>query len=146
METTIRATGCLTITLTDRETGLVREINTTNKVVNSGLQFLASKAISPFETRKIDFMAIGTSSQPVDAYDTNTVSLAASEPLTGLTASGGVITATASFNEGVGTASITELALHLNDDTLFARTVIPVQTKSSTTSMDVAWTITFQAV
>jgi hypothetical protein len=146
MDAKIRATGYLTITLTDHETGLVRVINTPNKVVDTGLQFLATRAVSPYETRKIDYMAIGTSSQPVAGTDTALVALAASEPLTGLSASGGVITATCSFNEGVGTADITELGLFLNDDTLFARTVIPVQTKSSTTSMDVVWTITFQPV
>jgi hypothetical protein len=146
METDIRATGYLTITLTDSETGLVRVINTPNKVVDLGLIYLAAKIISPYETRTIKSMRIGTSSQPVSSSDQDVVAEVAENNLGNLTASGGTISAFSTFGEGVGTASITELGLFLSDGTLLARTVIPVQTKSSTTSMDVVWTITLQPV
>ena len=143
---TLKATGHLVITLTDRETGLTRVIETPNKVVNVGLRFLATKISWVQETRTIKSIHIGTSSQPVDAEDYGLVAEVASATLTSMSSTGATIFCSASFDEGVGTADITELGLFLSDGTLLARTVIPVQTKSATTTMDVTWALTLQPV
>lgn len=138
-----RVSGRLKITLRSAD-GAVREIIAHNKVVNNGLIYLASCATQG-DPRSFRQMAIGTSVQPVNPTDNNLMAEVARVTLTSTTPSGGSFMCKATFGEGVGNGDITELALILSDGNLFARAVIPAQSKSSTTSMDVEWTVTFQA-
>lgn len=144
MDEGLLASGRLRITLTDSATGEVRETITHNRVVNNGLVYLA-RCASIGETRALSLMAIGTSSQVVSATDSALFAEASRQSIDAPTPTGASIVSKATFSEGAGTGDIAELALLLNDGSLFARSVIPAQTKSATTTMDVEWTVTFQA-
>lgn len=142
MEMSLRAVG--RIVIQRRESGvLVDEIVTHNRVVASGLAWMTDK-LAYDGSVKFSSMQLGTSSQPVDASDQRLVSAIGSTAASS-DSLGGVLLAKATFPEGIATGTITELGLFLNNGVMVARAVIPGQTKSSTTSFDVSWSITFQA-
>lgn len=146
----VRVSGRLHIEFMDRNGRVERVVKIRNRVVSTGLRWIADRIINGAAGQSMTYMAIGDSSTavaPADiglAHETARVQLettAREEATVGEPSSN----YTAFFDVGTGTGNVTELALFLSNGTCVARTVIPVQAKSSTTSIRVKWTITLKS-
>lgn len=117
-----------------------------NLVVAGGLRWIANM-LSNRGGPSLNGMAVGAGNAAVNKYDQGLQSqLALSAATTGVeevTTGSPSLVINAFFDAGVGTGTVTELALFLDNGTMVARTVIPGQPKGSTTSIRVKWTITF---
>lgn len=142
MDMQLRARGEVTIVLRDSATGAEQTLRVNNRVVNSGLIAIARNMIYR-DYALMSQMACGYGTRPVDGADTGLASETARTKLTYGNYYGASLSFNATFGEGIGTGNVSELALFMGDGGLFARTVIPNQYKSDTTTMDVTWTITF---
>lgn len=146
----VSISGRLHIEFMDRDGKVERVVKTKNRVVNTGLRWMADRIINGAAGQSMTYMALGDSSTAVDpantglAHETVRVQLettsreeaTAGEPSSNYTAF---------FDVGSGTGNVTELALFLSNGVCVARTVIPSQAKSSTTSIRVKWTITLKS-
>lgn len=130
--------GRLTISLNGE---VVQEVD--NLVVTAGKEFVAERMKDATTTVMSD-MAIGTGTTAAAASQTALVTESARVTLAGTAVSGAVVTYTATFGAGVGTAAITEAAI-LNASsggTMLCRTVFSVINKGASDSMSVTWQIT----
>lgn len=143
----IKATGQLTIVLTDSATGEVK-LDTTipNLVVSVGKNWIASRMKDTGIPVQMSHMAIGAGTNGTDTANTALQSELGRVALTtaGGTVSANVVTYSAQFNAGVGTGAVTEAGI-FNDGTtgtMLCRTVFPVVNKGANDSMAVTWTVT----
>lgn len=122
-------------TLKDR-----REIK--NLVVTTGKEFIAARMVgTPTE---MSHMAIGAGTAAAAAGDTALGSELGRVSLASDSASGAVVTYTASFPAGTGTGAVTEAGV-LNagtGGTLLCRTVFAVVNKGADDAMSITWQIT----
>ena len=122
-------------TLKDR-----REIK--NLVVTTGKQFIAARMVgTPTE---MSHMAIGAGTAAAAAGDTALGSELGRVSLASDSASGAVVTYTASFPAGTGTGAVTEAGV-LNagtGGTMLCRTVFAVVNKGADDAMSITWQIT----
>lgn len=122
-------------TLKDR-----REIK--NLVVTTGKEFIAARMVgTPTE---MSHMAIGAGTAAAAAGDTALGSELGRVSLASDSASGAVVTYTASFPAGTGTGAVTEAGV-LNagtGGTMLCRTVFAVVNKGADDAMSITWQIT----
>lgn len=122
-------------TLKDR-----REIK--NLVVTTGKEFIAARMVgTPTE---MSHMAIGAGTTAAAAGDTALGSELGRVTLASDSASGAVVTYTATFPAGTGTGAVTEAGV-LNagsGGTLLCRTVFAVVNKGADDAMSITWQIT----
>jgi len=89
-------------------------------------------------------MAVGTSTTSASAGQTALVSESARVALASTSVSSAVVTYTATFPAGTGTAALTEAGI-LNassSGTMLCRTVFSVVNKGSADAMTITWTVT----
>ena len=134
----LNLTGHLVISINDE---VVQDIP--NLVVTAGKGYVASR-MKDATTTAMSHMAIGTGSTAAAAGDTALGSESARVAMTGTAVSGAVVTYTATFPAGTGTAAITEAILvnAASSGTILARTVFPVINKSASDSCSISWAVT----
>lgn len=149
----LRITGRLHIEFLNEFGVVERVVETPNRVVAVGLRWIVDLMrglVYPAIAAGVTNMAIGDGSTAVAATDSalahetarKSVDETAREEATLYEPSANY---TAFFDVGVGTGNVSELALLLSNGQVLARTVIPTQAKSSTTSIRVKWTITLKS-
>jgi hypothetical protein len=134
----LNLTGHLVISVNDE---VVQDIP--NLVVTAGKGYVASR-MKDATTTAMSHMAIGTGSSAAQASDTALGSESARVAMAGTAVSGAVVTYTATFPAGTGTAAITEAILvnAASSGTILARTVFPVINKSASDSCSISWAVT----
>ena len=143
----IRATGQVSFVLTD-ENGNVKQQDSKNLVVDSGLAFIASRIIGT-TAAVMSHMAVGTGAtaaadaQTALVTETARVALTSSTIVT-TTVSNDSVQYVATFGPGVGTAAITEAGLFnaASVGTMLARTVFPVINKGALDTLTLTWKVT----
>ena len=143
----IQAAGQVSFVLTD-ENGNVKQQDSKNLVVTSGLAFIVSRMINA-TAAVMSHMAVGTGTTAAAAAQTALVSESARVALTSstivtTTVTGDSVQYTAAFGPGVGTAAITEAGLFnaASVGTMLARTVFPVINKGASDTLTLTWKIT----
>ena len=138
-----RALGKLTIEVKDKDGNLKQKQEVKNLVVDTGLDYIASRMKDASATA-MSHMAIGTGSTAAAAGNTALGSEAARQALTSTTVTSNAVAYVASFAAGTGTGAITEAGI-LNagsGGTLLCRTVFSVVNKGASDSMTITWTVT----
>ena len=141
----LKISGELAIIVTDKSGHIKQSMKVPNLVVTTGKQYIASR-MAGTATAVMSRMAIGSGTAAANANDTalgNELGRARS-PLFSLQASGNIITATATFVEGVGTGAISEAGIFnaSSGGTMLCRTVFPVVNKQASDTIAITWTIT----
>ena len=143
----IRATGQVSFVLTD-ENGNVKQQDSKNLVVDTGLAFIASRMIGT-TAAVMSHMAVGAGTAGAADTQTALVTESARVALTSST----IVTTTvsydsvqyvAAFGPGVATAAITEAGLFNapSAGTMLARTVFPVINKGALDTLTLTWKVT----
>jgi len=138
----LKITGAVSIQLTNKD-GTVkdtREIK--NLVVTVGKQFIASRMVAT--PTLMSHMAVGASNTAAAIGDTALGSELGRVALASSTATGAVVTYSATFPAGTATGAVVEAGV-LNassSGTLLCRTVFPVVNKGADDAMSVTWAIT----
>ncbi|MEN6628548.1 MAG: phage tail protein, partial [Sulfuricella sp.] len=114
-----------------------------NLVVTAGKAWIAARMKATGAPAEMTHMAVGTGSTA--AADANTALGTESARVSLSSAvSGAVVTYTASFPAGTGTAALTEAGIFnaSSAGTMLCRTVFPVVNKGASDSMAITWTVT----
>ena len=138
-----RALGKLTIEVKDKDGNLKQKQEVKNLVVDTGLDYIASRMKDATATA-MSHMAIGTGSTAAAAGNTALGSEAARQALTSTTVTSNAVAYVASFAAGTGTGAITEAGIlnAASGGTLVCRTVFSVVNKGASDSMTITWTVT----
>lgn len=139
----IKVTGQLGITLTDADGNIKEQHLHKNLVVTVGKAWIAARMKATGAPTEMTHMAVGTGSTA--AADANTALGTESARVSLSSAvSGAVVTYTASFPAGTGTAALTEAGIFnaSSAGTMLCRTVFPVVNKGASDSMAITWTVT----
>lgn len=142
----IKAKGTLSVVLKDQNGNLKdkREIN--NLVVDSGLDYIASRMKDVTEDA-MSYMAIGTGTTAAAAGDTALGTELDRNALTSTTVTSNSIAYVASWGAGDGTGAVTEAGIFnaASAGTMLARTVFDVVNKAANDTLSITWTITLSA-
>ena len=138
-----RALGKLTIEVKDKDGNLKQKQEVKNLVVDTGLDYIASRMKDATATA-MSHMAIGTGSTAAAAGNTALGSEAARQAITSTTVTSNAVAYVASFAAGTGTGAITEAGIlnAASGGTLLCRTVFSVVNKGASDSMTITWTVT----
>ena len=141
----LKISGELAIIVTDKSGHIKQSMKVPNLVVTTGKQYIASR-MAGTAAAVMSHMAIGSGTASANANNTalgNELGRAGS-PLFSFQASGNIITATATFVEGVGTGAISEAGIFnaSSGGTMLCRTVFPVVNKQASDTIAITWTIT----
>ena len=138
-----RALGKLTIEVKDKDGNLKQKQEVKNLVVDTGLDYIASRMKDASATA-MSHMAIGTGSTAAAAGNTALGSEAARQALTSTTVTSNAVAYVASFAAGTGTGAITEAGIlnGASGGTLLCRTVFSVVNKGASDSMTITGTVT----
>jgi hypothetical protein len=133
----MKMSGKLTISLNDE---VVREVD--NLVVTSGKEFVASRMIGT-SSSVMSHMAVGSGSTAAAAGDT-ALGSELGRTTSSDSASGAVITYSATFAAGTGTGAVTEAGLFNASSAgdMLCRTVFSVVHKGASDSMTISWAVT----
>jgi len=134
----LKLTGHVKVLLNNE---VVRDIP--NLVVTAGKGYVASR-MKDTTAGAMSHMAVGTDATAAAAGNTALGAESARVALTSTAVSGAVITYSATFPAGTGTAALTEAGT-LNASsggTMLCRTVFPVVNKGSSDSMSIVWSVT----
>lgn len=142
----IKAKGTLSVVLKDANGNLKDERTINNLVVNSGLDYIASRMKDGTATA-MGYMAIGTGTTAAAAGDTTLGTELDRNAVTSTTVTSNAIEYVASWGAGDGTGAVTEAGI-FNDATagdMLARTVFSVVNKAANDTLSITWTITLSA-
>lgn len=141
----LKVTGALRVVLTGPDGQVKDDRELKNLVVNTGLNFIASRMKEATAT-VMSHMSLGTGTTAAAAGDTTlgTEISGARVALTSTTVTANQVTYIASFAAGVGTGAVTESGIFnaASSGTMLCRTVFPVVNKQAGDSMTVTWTVT----
>lgn len=146
MEEAIKITGHVDIVVTDKD-GVVKETRSVkNLVVTAGKAFIAASMLKTTTNSPVamSHMAVGSGTTAAAIGNTSMEYQLGIVALASASASGAVVTYTASFPAGTGTGAITEAGI-LNASsagTLLCRTVFSVVNKGADDAMSITWTVT----
>ena len=141
----VKATGALRIVVKAPDGSTKQEVDVKNLVVTTGLGFIASRMVGT-TPGVMSHMAIGAGTVNAALADTGLGSELGRVALSASSASGAVVTYTATFGPGVGTGAVTEAGI-LNassSGTMLCRTKFAVVNKDTGDSMSITWTVTLQ--
>jgi len=144
----MKAKGRLSIVLKDKDGNIKDTREVDNLVVNTGLDYIASRMKDATATA-MTHMGLGSGSTAAAAGDTDLGSLLGSrEALDSTTVTNNVITYVASFEAGDATGAVTEAGIFnaSTAGTMLCRTVFSVVNKQANDSMTVTWAITLTAI
>lgn len=139
----VSVVGKLYIQLFDENGNLKSEYNETNLVVDTGLDFIASRMKDATAT-PMSHMAVGSGTVAPAAGNTALGSELGRVALTSTTVSTNTVTYVADFAAGTGTGSVTEAGIFNagTSGTMLCRSTFGVITKSATDSIRITWVIT----
>lgn len=138
----LKVTGAVSITLFNKDGRVKDSREIKNLVVTTGKEFIAARMVgTPTE---MSHMAIGASNTAAANGDTALGVELGRVPLTADSASGAVVTYTASFPAGTGTGAVVEAGIFNGGSggTMLCRTVFSVVNKGVDDAMSITWTIT----
>jgi hypothetical protein len=138
-----KVTGMVNVVIRDDSGKIKQEFTVPNLVVDTGLDFIASRMKDTSEAA-MSHMAVGTGNTAANAADTALGTQLARAALTSSTVTDNSIAYVATFAAGTGTGALTEAGL-FNDPTagtMLCRTVFAVINKGAADSMTVTWTVT----
>jgi hypothetical protein len=137
-----KLTGKVHVTLTN-EHGEVIEQRATNLVVTTGKDFTASRMVGT-ASNIMSHMAVGSDNTAAAVGNTAVGAELGRVALTAGTASGNVVTYTATFGAGVGTGGIQEAGIFnaSSGGTMLCRVVFAVVNKGANDTMAITWTVT----
>jgi hypothetical protein len=137
-----KLTGKVHVTLTN-EYGEIVEQRATNLVVTTGKDFTASRMVGT-ASNIMSHMAVGSDNTAAAVGNTALGAELGRVALTAGTASGNVVTYTATFGAGVGTGGIQEAGIFnaSSGGTMLCRVVFAVVNKGSNDTMAITWTVT----
>jgi len=139
----IKPTGMLRVVVIGPDGQVKTDEIFKNLVVNVGKDFVASRMVAASAT-VMSHMAIGSGTTAPAAGDTTLDSELGRVTLASSSATGAVVTYTASFPAGTGTGAVTEAGIFNagTAGTMLCRTVFSVVNKGANDSMSVTWTVT----
>jgi hypothetical protein len=139
----IKPTGMLRVVVIGPDGQVKTDEIFKNLVVNVGKDFVASRMVAASAT-VMSHMAIGSGTTAPAAGDTTLGSELGRVTLASSSATGAVVTYTASFPAGTGTGAVTEAGIFNAGvaGTMLCRTVFSVVNKGANDSMSVTWTVT----
>ena len=138
-----KVTGSVNVVVRGEDGTVKQEFTVPNLVVDSGLDFIASRMKDATATA-MSHMAVGTDNTAADAADTALGAEIARVALATSTVTNNAIAYVASYPAGTGTGALTEAGI-FNDATtgdMLCRTVFAVINKGAADSMTVTWTVT----
>lgn len=139
---TLKVTGDVTVTITGKDGQVKDQRQIKNLVVTTGKQFIAARMVgTPAE---MSHMAVGAGNTAAAAGDTALGSELGRVALASDSASGAVVTYTATFPAGTGTGAVTEAGVFnaSSSGTMLCRTVFAVVNKGADDAMSITWAIT----
>lgn len=138
----LKLTGAVEIVLLDKQGNVKEQRSIKNLVVNAGKAFIAARMVGT--PTAMSHMAIGAGGTAAALGDTALGSELGRVALASSTASGAVVTHTATFGAGVGTGAIVEAGIFNSnsDGTMQCRSVFPVVNKGADDGMSITWTLT----
>jgi hypothetical protein len=144
MKQKVKVKGTVRIIHRDATGNVIEDREESNLIVDTGLAFLASRAVGVADPVMTD-MALGTGNTPEVPGDTTLETENARVALAGAIAALNVVTYTASFPPGTGTGAITEAGIFNNNPggTMLNRITFAVINKAVGDTIDVTWTVTF---
>jgi hypothetical protein len=138
----LKITGAVSIQVTGKDGTVKATREVKNLVVTTGKEFIAARMVgTPTE---MSHMALGASNTAAANGDTALGSELGRVALASDTATGAVVTYSATFPAGTATGAVVEAAV-LNASsagTMLCRTVFPVVNKGADDAMSVTWAIT----
>jgi hypothetical protein len=139
----LRLKGHVKIELLDKDGNVKDQREIKNLVVTAGKAFIASRMVGT-AADVMSHMALGSSSVAAAAGDTTLGSELGRVALASSSASGVVVTHSATFPAGTGTGAVVEAGIFnaASAGTLQCRTVFPVVNKAVDDAMAITWTIT----
>jgi len=138
----LKITGAVEIKLFDKDGNIKAQRNIKNLVVTAGKEFIAARMVGTPDV--MSHMAIGSDNTAADIADTALGSELGRVALASSSATGAVVTHTATFGAGVGTGGVVEAGI-FNDSstgTMQCRSVFPIVNKGADDGMSISWTIT----
>lgn len=142
LQDSLKVTGNVLVEIIGADGALKDRREIKNLVVTTGKEFIAARMVgTPTE---MSHMAIGAGTAAAAAGDTALGSELGRVSLASDSASGAVVTYTASFPAGTGTGAVTEAGV-LNagtGGTMLCRTVFAVVNKGADDAMSITWQIT----
>lgn len=138
-----KVTGSVNVVVRGDDGAVKQEFTVPNLVVDSGLDFIASRMKDATATA-MSHMAVGTNTTAAAAGDTTLGTESARVALTSTTVTNNAVAYVATYPAGTGTGALTEAGI-LNASsagTLLCRTVFSVINKGASDSMTVTWTVT----
>jgi hypothetical protein len=146
MEEAIKITGHVDIVVTDKDGNVKDTRSVKNLVVTAGKEFIAASMLKTTTNSPVAMthMAVGSGTTAAAIGNTGMESQLGRVSLASASASGAVVTYTASFPAGTGTGAITEAGILNNSTggTLLCRSVFSVVNKGSDDAMSITWTVT----
>jgi len=141
----LTAKGTLGIVLTDENGNLKQELNVTNLVVDTGLDYIASRMKDATATA-MTHMAIGSGTNDPAPANTALQTQLGRVSLTSTTVTGNSVAYIASFAAGTGTGAVTEAGIFnaSSGGTMLCRTEFAVINKAAGDSMTITWTVTVE--
>ena len=141
----LSATGKLSIVVNDNAGNLKQELNVTNLVVDTGLDYIASRMKDTTETA-MSHMAIGSGTNDPAAGDTALQTQLGRVSLTSTTVTSNSVEYQATFPAGTGTGAVTEAGIFnaSSGGTMLCRTEFAVINKAAGDSMTITWTVTVE--
>jgi hypothetical protein len=142
---TMKATGKVNVVVRDDNGNVKQEFTVPNLVVDTGLDFIASRMKDATATA-MSHMEVGTDNTAAGASDTALGAAVGSSRVTldSTTVTDNAISYVATFPAGTGTAALTEAGVFnaASGGTMLCRTVFSVINKGASDSMTITWTIT----
>jgi hypothetical protein len=142
----LKLKGRVAIVLRDAKGEVKQEQEIHNLVVDSGLDFIASR-MGGASSDVMSHMAVGAGTVAANAADTTLGSELGRSALTSATVTDNQIAYVASFPAGTGTGAVTEAGI-FNDASagdMLCRTVFDVVNKQADDSLQITWTVTLTA-
>lgn len=141
------ATGQVNIVLTDKDGKIKDKREIKNLVVDSGLDFIASR-MAGASSNVMSHMALGSGTTAASNTDTDLESILGSrETLFSTTVTDNAIQYIAFFDAGRATGAVTEAGIFNADSSgdMLCRTVFDVVNKGADDSLRITWTVTISA-
>jgi hypothetical protein len=138
-----KVTGIVNVVVRDDAGKIKQEFTVPNLVVDTGLDFIASRMKDASATA-MSHMAVGTGSTAASSADTALGTQLARVALASTTVTDNSISYVATFPAGTGTGALTEAGTFnaSSGGTMLCRTVFAVINKGPADSMTVTWTVT----
>jgi hypothetical protein len=141
----MKATGQVNVVVRDDSGNVKQEFTVPNLVVDTGLDFIASRMKDATATA-MSHMEVGTDTTAAGASDTALGAAVAASRVTldSTTVTDNAVAYVATFPAGTGTDALTEAGIFnaSSGGTMLCRTVFSVINKGASDSMTITWTIT----